>query len=61
MIEYFASNLWQAWAIMALICLILELTSGDFFFCCFVAHPTMQSANRIMHSFFIIYKMLIFF
>lgn len=35
MIEYFASNLWQAWAIMALICLILELTSGDFFFCCF--------------------------
>ena len=35
MIEYFASNLWQAWAILALICLILELTSGDFFFCCF--------------------------
>lgn len=35
MIEYFASNMWQAWAIVALACLILELTSGDFFFCCF--------------------------
>lgn len=35
MIEYFASNLWQAWSIVALLCLILELTSGDFFFCCF--------------------------
>ena len=35
MIEYFASNMWQAWSIVALLCLILELTSGDFFFCCF--------------------------
>lgn len=35
MIEYFAANLWQAWAIVAAICLILELTSGDFFFCSF--------------------------
>ena len=35
MIEYFAANLWQAWAIIAVICLILELTSGDFFFCSF--------------------------
>ena len=31
MIEYFAAHLWQAWALVALICLILELTNGDFF------------------------------
>lgn len=35
MIEYFAANLWQLWAIVAVVCLILELTSGDFFFCSF--------------------------
>lgn len=35
MIEYFAANLWQMWAIVALLCLILELTNGDFYVMCF--------------------------
>ncbi len=35
MIEYFMHNLWQLWAIVAVICLIMELTSGDFFIICF--------------------------
>jgi membrane protein implicated in regulation of membrane protease activity len=35
MIEYFLANLWQVWAIVAVICLILELSSGDFFIICF--------------------------
>ena len=35
MIEYFLSNMWQIWAIIAVICLILELSSGDFFIICF--------------------------
>ena len=35
MIEYFAANLWQLWAAIAVICLILELSSGDFFIICF--------------------------
>lgn len=35
MIDYFAAHMWQAWAIAAALCLTLELTSGDFFFCCF--------------------------
>ena len=34
MIEYFQSNLWQLWALVSLLCLILELTSGDFFIMC---------------------------
>ncbi len=35
MIAYFLENLWQAWAIVAVLCLILELTAGDFFIICF--------------------------
>ena len=35
MIEYLAENMWQVWAIVAIVCLILELSSGDFFIICF--------------------------
>lgn len=34
-IEYFAGNLWQFWALVCMLCLILELFSGDFFIMCF--------------------------
>ena len=35
MVEYFLANMWQVWAIVAVLCLILELSSGDFFVICF--------------------------
>lgn len=35
MIQYFAEHLWQLWLIVSFICLILELTNGDFFIFCF--------------------------
>lgn len=35
MIEYFTSNLWLIWIIISIVCLILELSSGDFFILCF--------------------------
>lgn len=35
MIEYFSTHLWQLWAIVSILCLILELSSGDFFIMCF--------------------------
>ena len=35
MVEYFFANMWQIWAIIAVVCLILELSSGDFFIICF--------------------------
>ena len=35
MIEYFSANMWQVWAIVCILCLILELMSGDFFIMCF--------------------------
>ncbi len=35
MIEFFTSNLWLIWVIVSIVCLILELSSGDFFILCF--------------------------
>jgi len=35
MIEYLTSNLWLIWISISILCLILELTSGDFFLLCF--------------------------
>lgn len=35
MIEYFTNNLWLLWTLIAAICLIIELCSGDFFLMCF--------------------------
>ena len=34
MIEYLLANMWQLWAVLAVLGLILELTSGDFFIMC---------------------------
>ena len=35
MIEYLLQNMWQVWAVIAVVCLIMELLSGDFFIICF--------------------------
>ncbi len=35
MFDYFSQHLWQVWAVVAVVCLILELTAGDFFILCF--------------------------
>ena len=35
MIEYIINNMWQLWAVIAVLCLIIELSSGDFFIICF--------------------------
>ena len=34
MIEYLSANMWQLWAVLAVVGLILEMTSGDFFIMC---------------------------
>jgi membrane protein implicated in regulation of membrane protease activity len=34
MIDYLLANMWQLWAVVAVLGLILELTSGDFFLMC---------------------------
>ena len=35
MTEYLISNLWAVWIAIAIVCLIIELGSGDFFVTCF--------------------------
>lgn len=35
MIQYFLENLWLVWLLVSLLCLVLELTNGDFFIMCF--------------------------
>ncbi len=35
MIDYFFDNLWLLWLALALLCLLAELCSGDFFIICF--------------------------
>lgn len=35
MIAFLTSNLWLIWIIISILCLILELSSGDFFILCF--------------------------
>ena len=35
MIDYIVQHVWQMWAVVAVVCLILELTAGDFFIICF--------------------------
>ena len=35
MIDYLSNHLWQTWAVVAFLCLIMELMAGDFFITCF--------------------------
>jgi membrane protein implicated in regulation of membrane protease activity len=35
MIEFLSQHVWQVWAVIAVVCLILELMAGDFFIICF--------------------------
>ena len=44
MIQYISENLWQLWAVIAFICLILEMTSGDFFLMCFAIGGVVTAA-----------------
>ncbi len=35
MIDYILTHIWQVWLFVSILCLILELSSGDFFIMCF--------------------------
>ena len=35
MIDYLIANMWQVWAVVSIVCLILELSSGYFCIICF--------------------------
>lgn len=35
MIDYIIGNIWQTWTVIAIICLVVEISSGDFYFVSF--------------------------
>ena len=40
-------NLWQIWAVIAVVCLILELSSGDFFIMCFSIGAVVAAVSAV--------------
>ena len=48
MIEYLAQHLWQLWAVVAVVCLILELTAGDFFIICFSIGAVFAAVTAVL-------------
>lgn len=48
MIDYFAANLWQLWVLVTVVCLILELTSGDFFIMCFAIGAVVTAIAAVL-------------
>jgi membrane protein implicated in regulation of membrane protease activity len=59
MIDYLSQHLWQTWAVIAVICLILELTAGDFFIMCFSIGAVFASVAAAVGLGF--YTQLVFF
>ena len=59
MIDYLSQHLWQTWAVIAVICLILELTAGDFFIMCFSIGAAFASVAAAVGLGF--YAQLVFF
>lgn len=35
MIDYFVQHLWTLWAVLAMVCFVMEMSSGDFYITCF--------------------------
>ena len=53
MIAYFADNMWQAWAVVAVLGLLLELMSGDFFILCFSIGATGAALASLFTGFYV--------
>ena len=45
--EFVMQNLWQIWAVIAVVCLILELSSGDFFIVCFSIGAVVAAVSAV--------------
>lgn len=54
MIDYFINHMWQAWLLLSLLCLILELTNGDLYVLCFAIGGVFASVSSVMTDSFII-------
>ena len=50
MIEYISQNLWLFWTVIMFICLILELSSGDFYVTCFAIGALISIPVAVMDA-----------
>lgn len=48
MIDYFINHMWQAWLLLSLLFLILELTNGDFFIMCFAIGSVFAAVASVL-------------
>lgn len=48
MLDYFSANLWQLWAILAVVCLIVELMTGGFFIICFAIGAVAAAVSTLL-------------
>ena len=61
MIDYLAQNLWQVWAVIAVLCLILEMTSGDCFIICFSFGAIVAANGYIQLAAFAVFTLVFLF
>lgn len=48
MIDYLSQNLWLFWTIITFVCLIMELSSGDFYVTCFAIGALMSIVASVI-------------
>ncbi|MBO1363899.1 NfeD family protein [Prevotella sp. A2931] len=49
MVEYLISHLWLLWTIIMFVCLILELSSGDFYVTCLAIGALAAAVSAVFH------------
>ncbi len=58
MADYIIDNLWQVWAAVAVLCLILELCSGGFFIVCFAFGAAFAALGAALGAGFVVQLVL---
>ncbi len=54
MADYIINNLWQVWTVMAVLCLIIELSTGGFFIVCFAFGGVFAAVGAALGAGFIL-------
>lgn len=58
MIDYLSQHLWQTWAVVAFLCLIMELMAGDFFITCFAIGAVGAAISAVVGASFVVQVIL---
>ena len=61
MIDYLVQNLWLAWVLVGLVCLILEMMNGDFYIMCFAIGSFCASLVTVFTDSVVVFTVLSIF